>query len=337
MRSRTFFDITADGMSMGRIEFELYDDIVPRTAENFRALCTGEKGFGFQGHTFHRIIPNFMIQGGDFTRGNGTGGKSIYGRKFNDENFREKHTCEGLLSMANSGPNTNGSQFFITTVPTPWLDGKHVVFGRVTSGMDVVKKMEALGSRSGKTKKTVVCKNCGEMKASAKTPSSSDKSDCYFDITIGSNAPQRVTFKLYDDVVPKTCRNFRELCKGASVGGYAGSKFHRVIKEFMLQGGDFTAGNGTGGKSIWGGEFKDENFIKKHTKPGLLSMANAGPNTNGSQFFITTVVTPWLDGKHVVFGEVTGGMSVVKQIESLPCNRDDKPYQPVTIKASGTL
>ncbi|KAF4616817.1 hypothetical protein D9613_008365 [Agrocybe pediades] len=153
--ANVFFDIEIGSRPAGRIVFKLYDDVVPKTARNFRELATGQHGYGYEGSSFHRVIPQFMLQGGDFTKGNGTGGKSIYGEKFADENFNKKHTKPGLLSMANAGKNTNGSQFFITTVVTSWLDGAHVVFGEVEEGMDVVKEIEQLGSASGKLSKPV--------------------------------------------------------------------------------------------------------------------------------------------------------------------------------------
>jgi len=357
-------EIAVRGKRVGRIEFELFDSIVPKTARNFRELCTGERGrsrsgakLHYKGCRFHRIIKDFMIQGGDFTAGNGTGGESIYGPKFNDENFQLKHDRPGLLSMANAGRNTNGSQFFITTVRTPHLNGKHVVFGKVVRGMNIVRQLESRGSRSGTVNGPCTIADCGVIddsssskskakakKAAPQAPQASQKRpQVFMEFSANGKPVGRVEMELYSDITPKTAENFRCLCTGEKGIGrkgrlmhYKNSPMHRIIPNFMLQGGDITKGNGTGGQSIYGRKFPDENFKVKHSKPYLLSMANSGPNTNGSQFFITTAKASWLDGKHCVFGEVTVGTDVVRKLEKMG-SKNGKTAKEIRISDCGAV
>ena len=315
----------------GDIVAELFADKAPNTVNNLVFLA--REGF-YDNTTFHRVIADFMAQGGD-PSGTGRGGP---GYRFADEfNPDLKHDGPGVLSMANAGPGTNGSQFFITLVATPWLDGAHTVFGKVVDGMDVLMSLSIrdpqTASEPGELIRTITIEEATESRLPEPEPevlvfpgeipmpeNPLLRNNMYSQrpaMVIDTDKQYVATFKtekgdivieLFDDQAPNTVNNFVFL---AREGFYDDTMFHRVIDGFMAQGGDPT-GTGTGGP---GYNFGDEiDATLKHDGPGVLSMANAGPNTNGSQFFITFDATPWLDGAHTVFGKVVDGLDVLRQI-----------------------
>jgi cyclophilin family peptidyl-prolyl cis-trans isomerase len=316
----------------GDIVAELFADKAPKTVNSFVFLA--REGF-FDDTTFHRVIPGFVVQGGDPT-GTGTGGP---GYRFEDEFHPDLgHDTAGVLSMANAGADTNGSQFFITLAPIPNLDGKHAVFGQVVEGMDVLTAISPRDPRQatepGDTLETVRIEEASASRLPTPTPvvliepgevpmpeEPGERHDMYsmgrpaqvtdpekaYEATLETEKGD-IVVELYADKAPNTVNNFVFL---AREGYYDNTTFHRVIEDFMAQAGDPT-GTGVGGP---GYTFADEIHPDlRHDGPGTLSMANAGPNTNGSQFFITYQATPWLDGKHTVFGRVTEGMDVLEDI-----------------------
>ncbi|WAR12379.1 CYP6-like protein [Mya arenaria] len=306
-----YFDVKHGSKDLGRIEIGLFGDVAPLTVANFKQLATHELGFGYKGSIFHRveILPIEMA-------------------------LVLKHDGAGILSMANAGPDTNGSQFFITTVPTPWLDGHHVVFGKVISGMDVVHIIEKVDHTVlDKPTVDVVIQDSGltEAKDTLVTDVVS------FDIKIDGVDTGTIDIGLFRKTAPRTVDNFVKLAEGNTKDGlgYTGSPFHRIIDDFVVQGGDVVFHNGTGETSIYGGRFADEAFTLNHYGAGWVSMANAGPDTNTCQFFITAKAANWLDGKHVVFGKVVRGMWVLKQILAVDTDKaTDRPLVDVIIAKS---
>lgn len=315
----------------GDIVVELFADKAPNTVNNFVFLA--REGF-YDNTTFHRVIADFMAQGGDPT-GTGTGGP---GYTFADEFHPDlTHDGPGVLSMANAGPNTNGSQFFLTFAATPWLDGAHAVFGKVVEGMEVLQSLTVRdpmsASEPGDEIETITIDEAAASRLPTPTPevrvepgtvsmpeSPAERDGMYPGrpaMVIDPEKSYTATFKtekgdivveLFADKVPNTVNNFVFL---AREGFYDNTTFHRVIEDFMAQAGDPT-GTGRGGP---GYTFADEFDVSlTHDGPGVLSMANAGANTNGSQFFITFVETSWLDGRHAVFGKVIDGMDVLMDI-----------------------
>ncbi|XP_033119735.1 peptidyl-prolyl cis-trans isomerase B-like [Anneissia japonica] len=338
-------DISIGGKAAGPITIALFGNEVPRTVKNFVSLA-GKKGKeGYKGSKFHRVVKDFMMQGGDFLTDDGTGSTSIYGKYFDDENFDLKHHDAGWVAMANAGPNTNGHQFYIITKPAEWLNGRNVVFGKVVEGMDTVDKMADVKTDSKqKPVQDIVITDSRVVDSSAQVSYDDGEVDAlvtkeaYMDISIGGEAVGRIVIGLCEKIAPRTIKNFEAFLTNPTIKeGYKGSIFHRVIADFMIQGGDFLEGNGYGFTSIYGEVFDDENFKLKNYGAGWVGMANKGVNTNGSQFYITTVKTPWLDGKHVVFGKVLEGMDVVRAIESNPTGEKDKPIKEVVIEDCGVI
>ena len=343
-RPIVYFDIvTIDSQQnqnkMGRIEMELFADIVPQTAKNFKSLCTHEKGYGYKGSVFDRIIPGFMCQGGTIIQENGTHAHSIWGEQFPDENFELTHDGPGILSMVNNGRNTNGTQFFITTASRndiKHLDGKNVVFGKIINGLDNIKKIELLQDGI-----KAMIKDCGELLSGSMQQSESktlikngaitNKNNnpiVYFDIINQDRRTKKVKYMgrivmiLFADIAPKTAEDFRKLCTEDQ--GYIGGVFEQIISGFI------TIDN------ITGVQYHDEETSKsKHNGPGILSMTRSQTTKNGLRFFISTQ-TSCLDDKQVVFGSVIKGMDIVRAIRQIG-TRSGWILKQITIAGCGQL
>ncbi|XP_071957586.1 uncharacterized protein [Antedon mediterranea] len=339
------FDITIGRRPIGTIVIGLFGQVVPKTVANFAALALKGGKEGYQGSKLHRVSKGFIIQGGDFVNEDGSGSTSIYGKFFKDENFDLKHYGPGWVAMANAGPNTNGNQFYITCDRMPSLDDQNVVFGVITEGLDVLRTIQEVEVDENDAPKEDVIIDASRVNTVMVKLIYDDREyaamvtkKVFLDITIDGELEGRIVIGLFGDVAPKTVANFVALAaEKREKEGYRTSIFHRIIKGFMMQGGDFTDGNGYGGRSIYGESFPDENFILDHYGPGWVAMANAGPDTNGSQFYIITVPTHWLDGTHTVFGKVLEGMDVVEAMENVETDANDRPIKDVGIFDCGVI